>query len=33
MRFDWYELFDELDHRGRFSGDAHLTDSPGLTRS
>lgn len=33
MQFDWYELFDELKHRGQFRSDAQLADSLGLTRS
>ncbi|OXC76076.1 Crp/Fnr family transcriptional regulator [Caballeronia sordidicola] len=33
MQFDWYELFDELKHRGRFNSDAQLADSLVLTRS
>jgi CRP-like cAMP-binding protein len=33
MQFDWYELFDELKRRGRFSSDAQLAEGLAVTRA
>lgn len=33
MRFDWYELFDELKRRGRYDSDAQLAEALMLTRA